>query len=95
MKDPKPIKDVLQKFLDTYPHKRRLRQGMVISVWPKIVGNKIADQTQDLHFEGNNLVCKVSNQVWRHEIHANRFQIAKRLNDEVKSQVVGQLIVRA
>ncbi|HAW79489.1 MAG TPA: DUF721 domain-containing protein, partial [Balneola sp.] len=35
------------------------------------------------------------NQVWRHEIHANRFNIAKRLNAKVKAQVVGDIIVRS
>lgn len=92
---PKKIGDSLQEFLDRFPHKRKLRQGMVLAVWNEVVGERIAGQTQDLHFEGNRLVCKVSNAVWRHEIHANRYSIANRLNKKVKAQVVGEIIVRA
>lgn len=92
---PKPLSDSLKKFLDKYPHKKKLRQGMVLSSWEKVVGERIASQVSDIHFEGNKLVVKVSNQVWRHELHANRFSIAKRLNAKVKAQVVGEIIIRS
>jgi hypothetical protein len=92
---PKPISDSLRKYLDKFPHKKKLRQGMVLSVWEEVVGKRIASQVTDIHFESGKLVIKVSNQVWRHEIHANRFSIAKRLNAKVKAQVVGDIIVRS
>ena len=92
---PKPIGNALQDFLDRFPQKKKLKQGMVLSSWKEVVGERIASQTSDLHFEGDKLVMKVSNQVWRHEIHANRFSIAKRLNEKVGSQVVGELIIRS
>lgn len=92
---PKPIGKALQDFLDRFPQKKKLKQGMVLSSWEEVVGERIASQTRDLHFEGDKLVMKVSNQVWRHEIHANRFSIAKRLNDKVGGQVVSEVIVRS
>jgi predicted nucleic acid-binding Zn ribbon protein len=92
---PKTLGNALQDFLDKHPQKKKMRQGMVLAVWPEIVGERIATQTQDLHFEGDKLACKVSNQVWRHEIHANRFSIAKRINARVKGQVVADIIVRS
>ena len=91
---PKPISDALQDFLDRFPQKKKLRQGMILSVWEEVVGQRIASQTEELHFEGDKLVCKVKNAVWRHEIHANRFSIAKRLNAKVKGQVIADIIVR-
>ncbi len=92
---PKPIRDSLQKYLDKFPQKRKLRQGMVLSVWEEVVGERIASQVNDVHFESGKLVIKVSNQVWRHEIHANRFSIAKKLNIKVKAEVVKEIIVRS
>ncbi|MBO6523356.1 MAG: DUF721 domain-containing protein [Balneolaceae bacterium] len=91
---PKPISSALQDFLDKFPQKKKLKQGMILSAWEQVVGERIASQTDDLHFEGEKLVCRVKNPVWRHEIHANRFSIAKRLNAKVKGQVVGDIIVR-
>ena len=68
---------------------------MILAVWEEVVGTRIASQTEDLHFEGDKLVCKVKNAVWRHEIHANRYNIAKRLNAKVKGQVIADIIVRS
>ncbi|MCG8374705.1 MAG: DUF721 domain-containing protein [Balneolales bacterium] len=92
---PKALGNALRDFLDQFPQKRKLQQGMVLAVWQEVVGERIASQTEDLHFEGNKLACKVRNQVWRHEIHANRFGIAKRLNQKVGARIVADIIVRA
>lgn len=92
---PKPLSEILQNYIDKFPHKTKLRKGMVLSIWEDVVGTRIAEQTENLHFEGSRLVMTVKNQVWRHEIHANRFNIAKKLNKRVKSQIVSDIIVRA
>ncbi|MFV1885363.1 MAG: DciA family protein [Balneola sp.] len=91
---PKSLSTALQDFLDKFPQKKKLKQGMILSAWESVVGERIAFQTEDLHFEGDKLVCRVKNPVWRHEIHANRFNIAKRLNAKVRGQVVADIIVR-
>ena len=92
---PKSLSEALQQFLDRYPHQKKLRQGLVLAKWGDVVGPKIAEQTHDLYFQGSILTCVVSNAVWRHEIHANRFHIAKRLNDSVDHKVVQELKVVA
>src|SRR5690554_941529 len=92
---PKSIATVLDDYLDNFPQKRKLRQGMVLAVFEKIVGKRMAEEVDDLHFEHNKLVMKVNNASWRHEIHANRFTIAKKLNTEIKGKVVEEIIVRS
>ena len=92
---PTSLSEALKKFLDRYPHQKKLRQGMVLAKWSEVVGPKIAEQTYDVYFQGSTLTCVVSNAVWRHEIHANRFHIAKRLNDAVDHTVVRELKVVA
>lgn len=93
--DPKKIEDALQAFLEKFPQKRKLKQGMILSAWEEVVGKRIASEAEDLHFEGNKLVMKVRNPSWRHELHANRFSIAKKLNAKVKGKVVQDIIVRS
>lgn len=92
---PKPIGEALQDFIDRFPQKNRLKQGMILSVWEEVVGERIAEQATDLHFEGSKLVMTVKNQIWRHEIHINRFSIAKRLNVKVNGQVISDIVVRS
>lgn len=92
---PKLLSEALKQFLDRYPHQKKLRQGMVRAQWPKVVGPKIAEQTSDLYFQGNTLVCVVPNAVWRHEIHSNRYHIVQRLNEAIDHKVVHELRVSA
>ncbi|MTI86572.1 MAG: DUF721 domain-containing protein [Balneolaceae bacterium] len=93
--DPEKIEDVLQNFLEKFPQKRKLKQGMVLSKWEEVVGIRIASEAENLHFEGNKLVIHVKNPSWRHEIHSNRFSIAKKLNAKVKGKVIHDIIIRS
>lgn len=87
--------ELLKEFMKRIPHRTKLQRGMVLHVWPEIVGDKIAAVTRNLHFEGNRLVLEVNNSAWRHEIHMKRFSIVKRLNEKVGSKVVQEIVVRA
>lgn len=92
---PQSMDDLLKEFMKRIPHRTKLQRGMVLHIWPEIVGEKIASVSKNLHFEGNRLVLEVDNASWRHEIHMNRFSIVKRLNEKVGSKVVQEIVVRA
>lgn len=92
---PKSLSSVLEEFLEKFPQKRKLKQGMILSAFEEIVGERMASEVEDLHFEGNKLVMKVKHPSWRHEIHGNRFSIAKKLNAKVKGDVISDIIVRS
>jgi predicted nucleic acid-binding Zn ribbon protein len=91
---PKPLNEVLNKYLDSIPNRKRLKQGMVLSFWPKAVGKAIAEQTEKVHFEHGNLIVHVKNPVWRNEIHRQRFSITKKLNKKVGDDIVKDIVVR-
>lgn len=92
---PKPLKDALKDFLDDFPHRKRLKRGMILSLWNNTVGERIAEQAENVHFEHNNLVIHVKNPAWRQEIHMKRFSIAKKLNDKVEEKVIKEIVVRS
>lgn len=93
-KQPKGIGDVLNDYLDNYPHKRKLRQGMARKNWREVVGDIIADKTMSLKFEGDRLFVKMESSVWRHEVHAQRYRIKTKLNKMVGDEIVSDIIVR-
>lgn len=94
-KKPQSMDNLLKEFMKRIPHRTKLQRGMVLHIWPEIVGDKIASVCKKVHFEGNRLIVHVENSAWRHEIHMNRFSIAKKLNDKVGSKVVKEIVVRA
>lgn len=89
------MNQLLKQFMKKMPHQTELKRGMVLHLWPSVVGERIHSVTKDVRFEGNKLIVKVENEAWRHEIHANRFSITKKLNEKVDSKVVKEIIVRA
>jgi predicted nucleic acid-binding Zn ribbon protein len=92
---PKPLKDALKDFLNNIPHRKRLKRGMILSLWAETVGPSIAEQTRNVHFEHANLVIHVQSPAWRNEIHMKRFQIAKKLNKQVGEKVIKEIVVRS
>lgn len=94
-KKPEPLGGLLKNFLKRIPHRTELKRGMVLHFWPEVVGSKIAEITSNVHFEGERLIVEVKNPAWRHELHANRYSLAKKLNDKVDAKIVKEIIVRA
>ena len=93
-RDPKPMSELLKEFMKKIPQQTELRRGMVMHLWPDVVGDQINSITKKLRFEGNRLIVTVNSEAWRFELHANRFSIAKKLNDRVQSKVVKEIVVR-
>jgi predicted nucleic acid-binding Zn ribbon protein len=93
-KDPKPMNELLKEFMKKIPQQTELKRGMVLHLWPKVVGDQISANTKKLQFEGNRLIVTVSSEAWRYELHANRYSIAKKLNERVDSKVVKEIVVR-
>ncbi|MBD3616822.1 MAG: DUF721 domain-containing protein [Gracilimonas sp.] len=92
---PKSLSSVLEEFLEKFPQKRKLKQGMILAAFEEVVGKRMASEVEDLHFEGNKLAMKVKHPSWRAEIHASRFSIAKKLNAKVKGDIIADIIVRS
>ncbi len=92
---PQSLNQLLKQYIKKMPHQTELKRGMVLHLWPSVVGERIKSVTKDLKFEGNRLIVYVDNEAWRHEIHSNRFSIIKQLNEKVGSKVVKEIIVRA
>lgn len=93
-KKPQSLNSLLKDFMKRIPHKSELKRGMVLHVWPEVVGQKIADVSKNIHFEGDRLIIEIENPAWRHEVHTNRYSIVKKLNDKVDGKVVKELVVR-
>lgn len=94
-KTPKPLKELVKDYLDDVPYRKRLKRGMILSLWHETVGEAIAEQAKNVHFENGKLVLHVRNPAWRHEVHMKRFSIAKKLNDQVGERIIKDIIIRS
>lgn len=93
-KKPRALGDLIEDFVEGYPHRKSLKKGMILSLWPRIVGKNIAEVSQDLQFKGDKLMLRIENPGWRHELHMQRHAIMKKLNREVNEEIVKDIVVR-
>ena len=93
-RSPKPMNELLKEFMKRIPQRTEIKRGMILHLWPAVVGDQINSVTTNIRFEGSKLIVKVESEAWRHELHANRFSIAKKLNSRVDSKVISEIIVR-
>ncbi len=94
-KQPRPINQLLDDFIESYPHRVAMKRGMVLSLWSEKIGTAIREQVKDLKFHGSRLIVHVPDPSWRHEIHMQRHQIAKTLNRAVKEEIIRDIVVKA
>jgi hypothetical protein len=93
-KKPRAIGDLLKDFVETYPARKKLKRGMVLSVLPSVFGERIMEQISGYSLEGGRLIINVRNQAWKQELHFQRSRLRDRLNREVKEEIVEEILVR-
>ncbi len=93
-KQPRALKELLDDFIQNYPHRVAMKRGMILALWPKVVGEAVREQVREMKFQGSRLVLYVSDSSWRHEIHMQRHAIAKKLNKAVKEEIIRDIVIK-
>ncbi len=94
-KQPRPLKDLVDDFIEDYPYRVALKRGMVLALWPEVIGEAIREQVRDMKFRGSRLIVHVPDPSWRHEIHMQRHQIATKLNAAVKEEIIRDIMIKS
>lgn len=88
------ISDVLQQFIQV----NKLESGMdkidVEQAWKSLMGNGVNSYTQEVILKGNTLYVKLTSAVLREELSYGKDKIIKMLNEELRKDVVTNLVLR-
>lgn len=88
------ISDVLKEFIQV----NKLEQGMdkidVEKAWISLMGNGVNNYTQDVILKGTTLYVKLTSAVLREELSYGKQKIIDMLNEELKKEVVKELVLR-
>ncbi|WP_035678776.1 DUF721 domain-containing protein [Flavobacterium limnosediminis] len=89
-----PIGDVLKKFIQD----NRLQAGMdkidVRDAWKNLMGNGVNNYTTEILLKGSTLYVALSSAVLREELSYGKAKIIKMINEELRKEVVTDLIFR-
>jgi len=89
-----PISDVLKVFIEN----NKLQSGMdkidVEKAWKDLMGNGVNTYTKEVILKGTTLYVTLSSSVLREELSHGKQKIISMLNDELRKDVVKELVLR-
>ena len=89
-----PIGDVLREFIQA----NNLQKGMdkidVREAWKNLMGNGVNNYTREIVLKGTTLYVELTSAVLREELSYGKEKIIKMLNDELKREVITNIVLR-
>lgn len=89
-----PISEVLKAFIVN----NKLQSGMdkidVEKAWKELMGNGVNTYTKEIILKGSTLYVTLSSAVLREELSYGKQKIITMLNDELRKEVVKELVLR-
>ena len=85
------IRDIILKNLREQGLETPLLQKRLIDSWPEVMGQGIANYTDDVYIRNQTLFVKLKNPALRSELSLQRQDIVRRLNSHVGSQVIADI----
>lgn len=88
------VGDVLKQFMQ----ENRLQTGMdkidVRDAWKNLMGNGVNNYTREIMLKGTTLYVELTSAVLREELSFGKAKIVKMLNEELKREVVKDVVLR-
>lgn len=92
--DAMPIGEILRNLLKTQHLDNKLDEMKLIKIWPQIMGQTIAEYTQRIYIKNGILYISLTSAVLRSELLMCREMLIKRLNEEMSTPLVKDIIFR-
>ena len=88
------VADVLKQFMQD----NRLQPGMdkinVGDAWKNLMGNGVNNYTREIMLKGTTLYVELTSAVLREELSFGKAKIIKMINEELKREVVKDVVLR-
>lgn len=88
------IQDVLKNFISHNKLQSGIDKVEVKEVWFKLMGNGVANYTEEVELRKETLYVKLTSSVLREELMFGRDKIIQMINQEIGKEVVKTLILR-
>ncbi len=88
------ISDVLKQFIEINKLEPGFNKVDVEQAWKNLMGNGVNSYTQDIILKGNTLYVSLTSSVLREELSHGKAKIIKMINEELRKEVVLNLVLR-
>ena len=85
--------NILNQFIKELGIEKPLAKYKALQIWNHVVGEKISQVTEPKSLSNGKMLVKVKNDAWRNELIFYKSDIIKRLNRELGSNMVCDIIL--
>lgn len=89
-----PIGDVLKQFITQNKLEAGIDVVNVRDAWKNLMGNGVNNYTTEIQLKGSTLYVALSSAVLREELSYGKDKIIKMINEELRKELVTNLILR-
>ena len=89
---PRALGTLLKDVISSMGIESRLENARVLAAWEDIAGERIGREVERAWMRGRKLHVRIRSSVWRQELHLNRSVWFARLNSELGTQRVEEII---
>ncbi|UGS20355.1 DUF721 domain-containing protein [Flavobacterium cyclinae] len=89
-----PIGDVLKQFISQNKLEVGIDQINVREAWKNLMGNGVNNYTTEIQLKGSTLYVALSSAVLREELSFGKEKIIKMINEELRKDIVTNLVLR-
>ena len=91
---PRSLRSVISDVVGEFGIEGKLQEGRIIATWQDIVGERIGREVERVWVKNRKLIVRIKSPVWRQELHLNRRSWTDRLNAELGSELVDEIVFR-
>lgn len=89
-----PIGDVLKQFISQNKLEVGIDQINVREAWKNLMGNGVNNYTTEIQLKGSTLYVALTSAVLREELSFGKEKIIKMINEELRKDIVTNLVLR-
>lgn len=87
------LNKILAKLVADNPEYKKLGEmAELLSLWPKVVGDKLAKISRVIKFETSVLMIKVNSSIWRSEFYHIEDEIKKKYNAKLGYKKISKIL---
>ena len=89
-----PIGDILKEIIQSNKLQPGINQVAVSDAWKNLMGNGVNNYTQRVTLKGSTLYVELTSAVLRQELSYGKDKIITMINEELKAEIVKEVVLR-
>jgi len=89
---PIAVRNIIGDLCRSWGIEKKLQEQTAITMWPGVVGDRIAQESHPLYVNGGKLFLYVEKAVWRNELNFMKREIIQKLNQSVGTDVIRDIV---